>query len=458
MKHRHKTHGQSGARISPEEAQRRSVAASFRNAARRQRAAMGRARPFRWSDAPYGDEGALGLGSAVVPPQARARPASTGFEDLDPGSFPSRSPLDIAGRIRAIEARLDSMLDRGDSPPVPGPGIPAPGIDEEDESLTEAGSTDDLESALQLTGDDSTSVAPTAEEEREADSEAGLDARDPVRRNRFFRQKWGTRAHRRRAAEVDEFGLDPEFDRRFAQPLLDFLFRRYFRAEVTGVEHVPAQGRCMVVANHSGTLPLDGAMLRTAVRLAHSSGRDVRWLSEDFLYHLPFAGIFLTRTGAVRACAENAARLLDSERCIVAFPEGVAGIRKLYRDRYRLQRFGRGGFVRLALRSGAPIVPCAIVGAEETGPMLLRDELVARWIGLPYLPITPTFPWLGPLGLLPAPTRWSLRFGEPLELHDYGPGAADDDLLVARLNEHLRATIQQLVDQGVRRRKSVWFG
>ncbi|MBN2197130.1 MAG: acyltransferase family protein [Polyangiaceae bacterium] len=400
-----------------------------------------------------------------------------------------RPASDVAGRIRALEARLDSMLDRTDRSvrraearaPVATPNaiatadpygsnpegpftapsrpvnegldgaLPEPLADEADD-VEDPDEADDVEDVEDV--EDADEAAPSTE----ASPRPALDPRDPARRSRFFRQKWGRKANRRRAAEVDEFGLDPEFERRFAQPVLDFLFRRYFRTKVIGIDHVPGSGRCLIVANHSGTVPLDGPMLRTAVRLAHPTGRDVRWLSEGFLYYLPFAGTFITRTGAVRACAENTARLLETDRCVVAFPEGVAGIRKLYRDRYRLQRFGRGGFIRLALRAGAPIVPCAIVGAEETGPMLLRDELVARWIGLPYLPITPTFPWLGPLGLAPAPTRWTIRFGEPLALDEYGPSAIDDDLLVARLGEHVRTTIQQLLDDGVRTRRSVWFG
>jgi 1-acyl-sn-glycerol-3-phosphate acyltransferase len=468
VKQRRRTHGYSVHRLSREELHRRSVAASFRHAPDQQRAAMRAARAFRWSDAVETDNLAIGLGGAVIPPQARA-PQVPSFDDGYPAPPSVRAPSDIAGRIRALEARLDSLLDGGqsaapsraeatDSPPAApaedwdvygdaaglgplddGPATPGEGLDAE------------------LTPPEAGDVGEVALADEAAADGPGTDA-DSTSKNGFFRRQWGHRASRRRAAEVDDFGLDPEFDRRFAQPLLDFLFRRYFRVRVQGVDHVGATGRCLIVANHSGTLPVDGPMLRTAIRLAHPSGRDVRWLSEDFLYYLPFAGTFITRAGAVRACAENAFRLLETDHCVAAFPEGVAGIRKLYRDRYRLQRFGRGGFVRLALRAGAPIVPCAIVGAEETGPMLVRDELLARWVGLPYLPITPTFPWLGPVGLLPAPTRWTIRFGEPLALDEYGPGAAEDDLLVARVGDHVRTTIQRMLDEGLRERKSVWFG
>ncbi len=469
MKQRRRNHGPPIGRLSPEQLHRRNVAASFRHAPRQQRQAMRSSGPFRWSDSPYGDEAAIGLGSAVVPPQARSQRLPI-LEDFDAPPVSERAPGDIAGRIQALEARLDSMLDDSGVPGEPDPrrrqptrampgsveeaddpadhGEPFPGDGFEDLPLA----IDEGLDAEVPTPDplDAGDTEPEPEDEPENGNESPRDRRLKRRRER--------KASRRRAPDVDEFGLDPGFDRRFAQPVMDFLFRRYFRTQVTGIDHVPATGRCLIVANHSGTVPLDGAMLRTAIRLVHPSGRDVRWLSEDFLYYLPFAGTFITRTGAVRACVDNAARLLDSDCGVIAFPEGVAGIRKLYRDRYRLQRFGRGGFVRLALRAGAPIIPCAIVGAEETGPMLLRDELVARWLGLAYLPITPTFPWLGPLGLVPAPTRWSIRFGEPLALDEYGPGSAEDDLLVARVGDHVRTTIQQMLDEGVRSRKSVWLG
>jgi 1-acyl-sn-glycerol-3-phosphate acyltransferase len=140
------------------------------------------------------------------------------------------------------------------------------------------------------------------------------------------------------------------------------------------------------------------------------------------------------------------------------FPEGVKGIGKLYRDRYQLQRFGRGGFIRLCLRTGTPLVPCAVVGAEEASPMLHRDELVSRLVGLPYLPVTPTFPLLGPLGLLPAPTKWRIRFGEIQHFDEYGPEAAEDHVVVGRLAERVRGGIQQMLDRSVAERKSVWFG
>jgi 1-acyl-sn-glycerol-3-phosphate acyltransferase len=215
----------------------------------------------------------------------------------------------------------------------------------------------------------------------------------------------------------------------------------------------------VIVANHAGgPLPYDGLMLRAAVRREHDSKRDLRWLAEDFVFYLPFVGASLNRLGAVRACQENAERLLSRERLVAVFPEGAKGIGKLFGERYRLQRFGRGGFIRLCLRTGTPIVPCAIVGAEEANPTVYRLESLAKLVGLPYLPVTPTFPALGPLGLLPAPTKWKMRFGEPIRLGSYGPEAADDDLLVTRLAEGVRTVIQDMLGGMLASRRSIWLG
>jgi 1-acyl-sn-glycerol-3-phosphate acyltransferase len=212
------------------------------------------------------------------------------------------------------------------------------------------------------------------------------------------------------------------------------------------------------VANHSGTLPLDGLMRKSAVKLEHASPRDVRWLTEDFVYHFPYLGSIVSRLGAVRACQENAERLLGKEQLVAVFPEGVKGTGKLFAERYRLQRFGRGGFIKLCLRTNTPIVPVAIVGAEEANPLLFRIEYLSKALGLPYLPVTPTFPALGPLGLLPAPTKWQIHFGEPIEFSGHARDAADDDILVGRLAERVRATIQGMLDRAVGERKSVFFG
>ena len=284
-----------------------------------------------------------------------------------------------------------------------------------------------------------------------------VDAARELLSSDYYVRQWGRLGMRSRSQEVDELGLDPKVEARW-RPVFDFLYARYFRTEVEGIENVPAEGRACIVANHSGTMPYDGIMLATALRRDHPARRELRWLTEDFITYLPYVGSFMNRIGAVRACQENAERLLRSEKVIAVFPEGVKGIGKLFKDRYRLQRFGRGGFIRLCLRTGAPIIPCAIVGAEEASPMLFRFEGIARTVGLPYIPITPTFPALGPAGLLPAPTKWRMLFGEPLDVSEFGAEAADDQVLVGRLAERVRATIQGMLDRAIAERASVFFG
>ena len=160
----------------------------------------------------------------------------------------------------------------------------------------------------------------------------------------------------------------------------------------------------------------------------------------------------------MRACQENAERLLGHGALVAVFPEGMKGIGKLFRERYKLQRFGRGGFVKLSLRTRTPIVPVAVVGGEETNPMLTRIEYLTKSLGVPYLPVTPTFPLLGPIGLLPAPTKWKIFFGEPVALDRYGAESSDDELLVGRLAERVRGEIQAMLDRALARRRSVWFG
>jgi 1-acyl-sn-glycerol-3-phosphate acyltransferase len=259
------------------------------------------------------------------------------------------------------------------------------------------------------------------------------------------------------SAEVDEFGFDPLFARTI-DPFFEFLYRVWWRVEVSGMEHVPERGGALIVSNHSGVLPYDGAMIELAVRHQHPLRRECRMLMLDMFALLPFLAPVLTRHGAVRANPDNAERLLRGGHLVGVFPEGVKGVGKHFRDRYRLARFGRGGFVRVALRTGAPLVPSAVVGAEEIHPVVARADWIGRPLGLPYFPITPTFPWLGLLGVVPLPTRWSIDFGEPMPMDEYGPEAADDPILVNRLSEELRGRVQEMIDGRLARRRSVWFG
>jgi len=196
-------------------------------------------------------------------------------------------------------------------------------------------------------------------------------------------------------------------------------------------------------------------MVMHAIRRDHPSRRDVRPLIEDAVFHLPWLGPLMQRIGGVRACPENAERLLSKDELVAVFPEGVKGMGKLWRDRYRLQRFGRGGFVKLAIRARAPIIPVAVVGAEEAAPMLGKVTWFAKNIGIPWIPVTPTFPWIGPAGLLPLPSKWYLAFGAPIDLGKaHGPAAAEDRLLVNKLADQIRTQIQDMIEELLGKRRS----
>jgi 1-acyl-sn-glycerol-3-phosphate acyltransferase len=257
--------------------------------------------------------------------------------------------------------------------------------------------------------------------------------------------------------DVDEFGYDPTFARTL-EPIFDFLYAVWWRVEVSGIENVPASGPGLVVSNHSGVLPYDGAMVKLAIRHEHPARRHCRMLMLDMFALLPVLAPTLTKHGEIRANAENAERVLRKAELVGVFPEGVKGVGKYFKERYRLARFGRGGFVRVALRTGAPIIPCAVVGAEEIHPVFGRVDWIGRRLGFPYFPLTATFPWLGPLGLVPLPTKWSIDFADPMPMDQYGPGAADDPILVNSLSETVRTTIQKMIDGRLARRRSIWFG
>ncbi|MEI4270187.1 lysophospholipid acyltransferase family protein [Klenkia sp. LSe6-5] len=256
--------------------------------------------------------------------------------------------------------------------------------------------------------------------------------------------------------ETDEFGFDPDLADHLLMPVLRPLFQKWFRVEVQGLENVPDVGGALVVANHSGTLPLDALMTTVALHDEHPAARRFRLLGADLVFQYPFVGAMARKLGATLACNEDAERLLTEGELVGVFPEGFKGIGKPFSERYTLQRFGRGGFVTAALRTGAPILPCAIVGAEEIYPMIGNARTAARILGLPYLPITPTFPLLGPLGAVPLPSKWFIAFGEPIETASYGPAAADDPMLVFNLTDQVRETIQQSLYQLLLQRRSVF--
>jgi 1-acyl-sn-glycerol-3-phosphate acyltransferase len=242
----------------------------------------------------------------------------------------------------------------------------------------------------------------------------------------------------------DEWGFDAGFADA-VQPFFEFLYDRWWRVQSVGVERVPAQGRALLVANHAGVVPWDATMIALAVLREHPEPRHPRFLVLDWAFALPFVSAAMRKLGGVVASPHNARRLLEQDHLVAVFPEGVKGAGKPYRERYRLQRFGRGGFVEVALRAGAPIVPVAIVGSEEIYPKLADLPGLARLIGAPYVPATPTFPWLGPLGLVPLPSRWRIEFCAPIDTAGYGPDGAEDRALVLELTERVRDVIQERI-------------
>ena len=260
-------------------------------------------------------------------------------------------------------------------------------------------------------------------------------------------------ALRRRLAgdyEIDAFGFDPQISEILVNAV-EPLAEKWFRLEVRGVENIPAEGGALLVANHSGTVPLDGVITGYAVK--KYGGRNLRPLGADLVFALPFVGQMARKVGATLACTEDAERLLSSGEIAGVWPEGFKGIGKPFAERYKLQRFGRGGFVSSAMRAGVPIVPVSIVGAEEIYPLVGNVPSLARLLGLPYLPVTPFFPLLGPLGMIPLPSKWIIEFGEPIRTDAYEPDAADDPMLLFNVTDQVRETIQQtlyglLVDRG----------
>jgi 1-acyl-sn-glycerol-3-phosphate acyltransferase len=243
------------------------------------------------------------------------------------------------------------------------------------------------------------------------------------------------------AYEVDEFGFDRELTDSVLYPMLRVLYKDWFRTEVFGIENVPDAGGGLIVGNHSGTLALDALMLSVALRDKHPADRHLRLLGADLVFRLPVVAELARKAGATVACNPDAERLMSGGELVGVFPEGFKGTGKRYADRYKLQRFGRGGFVSAALRTGTPIVPVAIVGAEEIYPILADLKPLARLLGIPYFPVTPTFPWLGPLGLMPLPSKWLIEFCPPIPTAHLTEHA-DDPLVVYNLADQVRETIQ----------------
>lgn len=256
---------------------------------------------------------------------------------------------------------------------------------------------------------------------------------------------------------VDEFGFDPEFTDTVLFALLRPVYRRWFRVEVTGIENIPDSGGALVVANHSGTIPLDALITALAVHDEHPAHRFLRALGADLVFRTPFIGEVARKGGVTLAANADAERLLGDGQLVGVWPEGFKGVGKSFSERYRLQRFGRGGFVSAALRTRTPIVPCSIVGAEETYPIIGNLPALARLLGLPYAPVTPTWPWLGLLGMIPLPSKWLIEFSPRVGTDELGTGAAEDPMLVFDITDRIRQTIQQTLYSLLIQRRSVFF-
>jgi 1-acyl-sn-glycerol-3-phosphate acyltransferase len=248
----------------------------------------------------------------------------------------------------------------------------------------------------------------------------------------------------------DPYGMSPEWWRRALVPLV-LLYRYYFRVETSGIENVP-QGRVLVVANHAGQLPFDGTMLGLALLLEADPPRIARAMGEYWIPNLPWVSIAAARVGALVGTPGNCVHMLENGECVTVFPEGVRGMNKLYSQRYRLQRFGMG-FMRLALQTRTPIVPVGIVGSEEQQPGFANLTGIARLLGMPAFPITATFPWLGPLGLLPLPVKYRIHFGEPLTFEG---DPTDEDSVIEEKVDRVKAAITLLLEQGRRERRGVF--
>jgi 1-acyl-sn-glycerol-3-phosphate acyltransferase len=289
----------------------------------------------------------------------------------------------------------------------------------------------------------------------EGDGHGGRDGLDPV-------LAWAEEAvdflGRRLTGRyaVDEFGYDRDLVEHVIAPLLRPLYRHWWRVETLGLDNVPSSGPALVVGNHAGTLPFDAMMVALALFDQHPAHRTLRMLAADLAFTLPLVAPLARKSGNTLACTDDAERLLRAGELVGVWPEGYKGLGKPYRERYRLQRFGRGGFVGLALRHRAPIVPVAVVGSEEIYPMVGNLRRLARVLGFPYLPVTPMFPLLGPLGLVPLPSKWRIEFCPPLDTSAFPPDAADDPMVVFDLTDQVRDTIQQTLNRNLAERDGVF--
>jgi len=270
-----------------------------------------------------------------------------------------------------------------------------------------------------------------------------------------FVQRQRELASRGTEAFIDDFGFDREWTESLL-PIFRWLFHSYWRIDTTGIANVPGAGRALLVSNHAGVLPWDGAMIKTAILELHPRPRHARALVAQYFFGLPTLSWFLRRTGQTVGHPDDSIRLLERDELVLVFPEGVKGTGKRWSERYRLQRFGRGGFVQVAIRTRSPIVPISVVGWEELYPMLGNLEPLAKLTGAPFFPITPFFPLLGPLGMVPLPSRWRIQFHEPIRTDELDPEQADDQNLVMTISDQVRDTIQRGIYENLKLRRGTF--
>ncbi|TCM51647.1 1-acyl-sn-glycerol-3-phosphate acyltransferase [Kribbella sp. VKM Ac-2568] len=371
---------------------------------------------------PIGSGGRPGRGSG-----RRTTPSAAARALAGPGAAKARGARTAKTRAAAVESPAESR------------GVAAPGV----QAAPEPGVQATAEAAVQG-GQDFAGFERFIRETFGADGEAKIAEFLAFLRRRLTGDY-----------EVDEFGYDPELTDQVLLSVLRPLAEKWFRVEVRGVENIPDTGGALIVANHSGTMPLDG--LITQLIIADHTNRPLRTLAADLVFQTPFVGELARKGGATLASNDDAERLLSRGNLVGVWPEGFKGIGKPFSERYKLQRFGRGGFVSAAMRTGVPIVPCSIVGAEEIYPLVGNMASLARLLGVPYIPITPFFPLLGPLGLIPLPSKWLIEFGEPIRTDDFAEGAADDPMLVFNVTDQVRETIQQTLYALLMQRRSVFF-
>ena len=259
---------------------------------------------------------------------------------------------------------------------------------------------------------------------------------------------------------IDDWGRSERVERIFDRTVVEFFYRYWFRVDVEGIENVPSTGGALLVSNHSGALPPDAAGIARAIREEHPNPRPLSITVEHFFKGYPLFSILIPKIGCVPAHPANVHRLLyDEQALVLAFPEGRKGTEKPFHQRYRLRRFGRGGFVAAAMRAQAKLVPVCVIGAEEAAPIFAKVDLLKRLTGLAYFPLTPTFPWFGPFGMLGyLPAKFRIRFLEPIDTVELGADPEVDKAVVQTLAQEIRARIQENIQEMVAARRSVWFG